>query len=81
MQWEQVIPCGQMDRHDEAKSRFPQFCEHDIGERTLEESCRWLSTVRCRRTGRLGKKRKKFNFRRHAAGTNKKNHAKSQGTK
>jgi hypothetical protein len=22
-----VVPCGQTDRHDEAKSRFLQFCE------------------------------------------------------
>ena len=21
------VPCGQTDRHDEAKSRFSQFCE------------------------------------------------------
>jgi hypothetical protein len=21
------VPCGQMDRHDEAKSCYPQFCE------------------------------------------------------
>jgi hypothetical protein len=23
----QVVPCGWMDRHDEADSRFSQFCE------------------------------------------------------
>jgi hypothetical protein len=63
------------DRHVEATSRFPQFCEHDIGEGMLAESCRWLSIVRCRRTGRLGKKHKQFNFRRYPAGTNKKSHA------
>ena len=22
-----VVPCGQTDRHDEADSNFPQFCE------------------------------------------------------
>jgi len=77
----QVIPCGQTDRHNEVKSRFPQFCEHDIGERMLEESCRWLGIVWCRRTGRWGKMRKLFNFRRYTAGTNEKSHAKSQGTK
>jgi len=22
-----VVPCGQMDRHDEANSRLSQFCE------------------------------------------------------
>ena len=22
-----VVPCGKTDRHDEANSRFPQFCE------------------------------------------------------
>ena len=25
--WSRVVPCGQTDRHDEAKSRFSQFCE------------------------------------------------------
>jgi hypothetical protein len=25
--WSRVVPCGETDRHDEANSRFSQFCE------------------------------------------------------
>ena len=28
VQWSQVVPCAQIDRHNEAKCCFSQFCEH-----------------------------------------------------
>ena len=43
-----VVPCRQTDRHDEAKSRFSQFCERAKKHVKCTASTKTLTTLTCR---------------------------------